>query len=121
MITNIDANVLNTTIITELYRLRWQIELLFKVLKSTFSIDKMHVAKTKYIESILYGRLIGTLLTMPLYDCIDQTLLSNKGRGVSIQRFYILLNVDLYQFYAVKKGTLHSYSKLSDILLRIGN
>lgn len=121
MITNIEANVLNTTIITELYRLRWQIELLFKVLKSTFSIDKMHVAKTKYVESILYGRLIGILLTMPLYDCIDQTLLSNKGRGVSMQRFYILLNVDLYQFYAVKKGILHSYSKLSDILLRIGN
>lgn len=40
MITNIDANVLNTTIITELYRIRWQIELLFKVLKGTFSIDK---------------------------------------------------------------------------------
>lgn len=59
MITNINADVLDTTIITELYRIRWQIELLFKVLKSTFSIDKMHVAKTKYIESILYGRLIG--------------------------------------------------------------
>lgn len=113
MITNIDVNLLNTTIITELYRLRWQIELLFKVLKNTFSIDKMHVAKTKYVESILYSRLTGILLTMPLYDCIDQTLLSNKVRGVSLQRFYILLNV--------KKETLHSYSELSDILLRIGN
>ncbi|PHV71707.1 hypothetical protein CS063_03870 [Sporanaerobium hydrogeniformans] len=35
--------------------------------------------------------------------------------------FYILLNIDLYQFYAVKKGTLHNYSKFSNILLRIGN
>lgn len=50
------------------YRTRWQIELLFKVLKCTFSIDKMHVAKTKYVEGILYGRLIGILMTMPLYD-----------------------------------------------------
>lgn len=81
----------------------------------------MHVAKTKYVESILYGRLIGILMTMPPYDCVDQTLLSNKGRGVSIQRFYILLNIDLYQFYTLKKGTLHSYSKFCNILLRIGH
>lgn len=121
MITNINADVLDTTIITELYRIRWQIELLFKVLKSTFSIDNMHVANTKYIEAILYGRLIGILMTMPLYDCIDQTLLSSKGRGVSIQRFYTLFNVDLYQFYTLKRGILHSYATLCDILVRIGD
>ncbi len=121
MITNINADLLNTMIITELYRMRWQIELLFKVLKSTFSIDKMHEAKTKYVEAILYGRLIGILMTMPLYDCVYQILLSSRGRGVSIQRFYTLLNVDLYQFYVIKKVTLHSYSKLYNILLRIGH
>ncbi|WP_408606219.1 transposase [Cellulosilyticum ruminicola] len=56
---------------TELYCIRWQIELLFKVLKSTFSLNKMYVGKTKYVEAILYGKLLGTLLTMPLYDGID--------------------------------------------------
>ena len=34
---------------------------------------------------------------------------------------FILLSVDLYQFYAIKKVTLHSYIKLSDILIRIGH
>lgn len=79
-----------SNIIVELYRLRWQIELLFKVLKSTLSIDKMHVGKTKYVEAILYGRLLETLLTMPLYDCVDQTLLSGKGRGVSYSKILYL-------------------------------
>lgn len=120
MITNVSANTLDTNIIVELYRLRWQIQLLFKVLKSTLSIDKIHVGKTKHVEAILYGRLLGSLLTMPLYNRVDQILLSTKGRGVSIQRFYILLNVDLYQFYTVKRLTLHAYKKLSNILLRIG-
>ena len=91
MITNISKEKLEASIITELYRVRWQIELLFKVLKSTLSLDKMHVGKTKYVEAILYGKLLGALLTMPLYDCIDQTMLRNQGRGVSIQRFYTLL------------------------------
>lgn len=121
MITNVSADTLDTSIIVELYRMRWQIELLFKVLKSTLSIDKMHVGKTKYLEAILYGRLLGTLLTMPIYDCVDQTLLTSKGRGVSIQRFYTLLNVDLYQFYTAKQLTFRLCKDLSNILLRLGN
>ncbi|WP_157047683.1 transposase, partial [Cellulosilyticum ruminicola] len=70
MITNINRETFNASIITELYRMRWQIELLFKVLKNILSIDKMHVGKTKYVEAILYGKLLGALLTMLLYDCI---------------------------------------------------
>ena len=102
IITNLPTNEFDSAELKELYRMRWQIELLFKVLKSTLSIDKMHVGKTKYVEAILYGKLLGALLTMPLYDCVDQNLFSTQGRGVSIQRFYTLLNVDLYQFYTIE-------------------
>ena len=119
MITNISKEKLEASIITELYRVRWQIELLFKVLKSTLSLDKMHVGKTKYVEAILYGKLLGALLTMPLYDCIDQTMLRNQGRGVSIQRFYTLLLVDLYHFYTIKRVTLHTYEGFATLLQRI--
>ncbi|WP_157047675.1 hypothetical protein [Cellulosilyticum ruminicola] len=45
----------------------------------------MHVGKTKYVEAILYGKLLGALLTMPLYDSVDQNILKNQGRGVSMQ------------------------------------
>ena len=119
MITNISKEKLEASIITELYRVRWQIELLFKVLKSTLSLDKMHVGKTKYVEAILYGKLLGALLTMPLYDCIDQTMLRNQGRGVSIQRFYTLLLVDLYHFYTIKRVTLHTYEVFATLLQRL--
>ena len=119
MITNISKEKLEASIITELYRVRWQIELLFKVLKSTLSLDKMHVGKTKYVEAILYGKLLGALLTIPLYDCIDQTMLRNQGRGVSIQRFYTLLLVDLYHFYTIKRVTLHTYEVFVTLLQRI--
>ena len=46
-------------------------------------------------------------------DVLDTTII--------IQRFYTLLNVDLYQFYTLKKGILHSHATLCDILIRIGN
>ena len=80
----------------------------------------MHKGKTKYIEAILYGRLLGALLTMPLYDCVNQQMLSSKGRGVSMQRFYILLNVNLYPFYTAKQLTWRTYRKFTSILLRMG-
>uniref|UniRef100_UPI00155DC2E3 hypothetical protein n=1 Tax=Cellulosilyticum ruminicola TaxID=425254 RepID=UPI00155DC2E3 len=60
------------------------------------------------------------LLTTPLYDSIDQTMLKNQGRGVSIQRFYTLLLVDLYQFYTLKRITLHTYKTFSNLIQRIG-
>ena len=120
MITNISKETLNTSIITELYRIRWQIELLFKVLKSTLSLDKMQVGKTKYVEAILYGKLLGALLTMPLYDSVEQNMFKNQGRGVSIQRFYTILLVDLYQFYTLKRITMHTYEEFSNLIHRIG-
>lgn len=85
MVTNVNSDVLSSVIITDIYRIRWQIELLFKVLKSTLSIDKLHLGKTKYIEALLYGRLVGILITMPLYDCLDQSLLIAKGIGQAIR------------------------------------
>ncbi len=47
-------------------------------------------------------------------------MLYNQGKGVSIQRFYTLIIVDLYQFYTLKRITLHTYERLSNDIYRIG-
>lgn len=91
----------------ELYRLRWQIEVLFKVLKSSLAIDKMHVGKIEYVNALIYGRLIGTLLIMPLHACVYESMFRNKGGSVSIQRFYTLLLVEIHNFYKACKITMH--------------
>ncbi|WP_054740701.1 hypothetical protein [Cellulosilyticum ruminicola] len=80
----------------------------------------MHVGKTKYVEAILYVKFLEALLTMPLYDSVDQSMLKSQGRDVSIQRFYTLLLVDLYQFYTLKRITLHIYETFSNLVQRIG-
>lgn len=80
----------------------------------------MHIGKVKYVEALLYGRLIGTLLTMPLYDCVDRYMLKIKGRGVSIQRFYTLLMVEIHQFYETPKMTVHTILRLCQLLRHIG-
>lgn len=61
MITNIEKAKCNATGVTELYRIRWQIEILFKSWKSCFKLEHMiPLAKTKTecVESIIYMLLL---------------------------------------------------------------
>lgn len=119
MITNVSEETLPVKVILNLYRLRWQIELLFKCLKSHLKFDKMNFGKVDYVEALLYGRLVATLLTMPIYNHLDQTMLQTKGRGLSLQRFYRLLLVDLHILYDFSKLTLQKERASVDFFQRI--
>lgn len=57
--------------IIELYRLRWQIELLFKVFKSDFKIDKLKNMKIERIEVHIYATLVKILLIIELSKRIN--------------------------------------------------
>ena len=61
-ITNASVERLKAAQIYEFYRLRWQIELLFKIWKSLFEIDKIGQISIYRFECYLYGKLIAILL-----------------------------------------------------------
>jgi hypothetical protein len=52
--------------IIEMYRLRWQIELLFKIFKSDFKLDKLKDLKIERIETHIYATLIRIVLLMEI-------------------------------------------------------
>lgn len=62
-LTNVPQEVLTLSQITQFYRLRWQIELLFKIWKSLLEIDKIGKMSIFRFECYLYGKLIAILLT----------------------------------------------------------
>jgi len=68
--------------IIEIYRLRWQIELLFKIFKSDFNLDKLKDLKVERIETHIYATLIRILLLME----ITKGIKGGFSEEVSIRR-----------------------------------
>lgn len=61
-ITNIPHEMVDTNHIHLLYTLRWQIENMFKIWKSTFKVDAIKKVKLERFQCFLYGRLIELVL-----------------------------------------------------------
>lgn len=61
-ITNIPSETVSLTELLLLYRLRWQIELVFKVWKSLFKIGKIRKMKLERFLSLLYAKLLWILI-----------------------------------------------------------
>ena len=72
----------NYSEIIEIYRLRWQIELLFKIFKSDFKLDKLKELKIERIETHIYATLIRILLLME----ITKGIKGGYSEKISIRR-----------------------------------
>lgn len=61
-VTNIPADECSHETVCKLYRIRWQIELVFKVWKSVMRIDQLRKLKRERMLTTLYGKLLWILL-----------------------------------------------------------
>ena len=73
-LTNAAEDKLADEVVVLIYRLRWQIELLFKIWKSLLMIDHTKGMNIFRFECFLYGRLIYILLSTELLSFISSTL-----------------------------------------------
>ncbi|WPC42709.1 transposase [Clostridium sp. JS66] len=62
-VTNAPAHILSTEIIHEIYSLRWQVEIMFKIWKSIFQIHLSKPVKIERFNCHLYGKFIAVLLS----------------------------------------------------------
>ena len=65
-VTNVPANRWSAAVIGTIYRLRWQIELVFKNWKSLFNFDILKGSRPERIFCLIYGRLIAILVVNQL-------------------------------------------------------
>ncbi len=116
--TNIPTEWVPKEKIYDLYSLRWQIELLFKIWKSWFRIHRCKSIKQERLECHLYGQLISILLCSSTMFKMRELLLRKKQKELSeYKAMYIIKDYFLLFHQALHKNT----QELSKILLRLFN
>jgi len=72
--TNIPAERLDGAEIAKTYRLRWQIELLFKELKQHYRLDQLPSAKKDVVETLIYAAILTLVASHAILAALRQCL-----------------------------------------------
>jgi len=98
-ITNVPEKVLDTEQIHDVYSLRWQIEIMFKIWKSIFNINTVKNVKIERFKCFLYGRLIALLLSSSIVFTSRDIIYEESSKEISeIKSFY-----QVHEFFTVFK------------------
>lgn len=88
MVTNVPQEWLPAGMARPFYCLRWQIELLFKQLKSVLCVDMSHTAKEPRLLCELLGRLIVAILIHRIHAQTNAAMWNTKRQEVSMEKIY---------------------------------
>jgi hypothetical protein len=88
LVTNLPADRLAADQALALYALRWQIELLFKQLKSTLRVHQSDTGKEPRLRCELYGKLILAVLLHRLHAAATLGLWQTTRHEISLAKFY---------------------------------
>jgi len=88
LITNVPQHCLALEMVRALYTVRWQIELLFKQLKSILRVHQSDTGKENRLRCELYGKLIGAVLIHRIHAAETNRLWNTKRREVSMDKLY---------------------------------
>ncbi len=69
-ITNIQKDVLNAKDIAKLYGARWDIELLFKELKSKYALDVLETKNVQVIEALIWTAMLTLIVSRRIYSLV---------------------------------------------------
>src|SRR5450759_2006112 len=67
-ITNIQKDILNAKDIAKLYGARWDIELLFKELKSKYALDVLETKNVQVIEALIWTAMLTLIVSRRIYN-----------------------------------------------------
>lgn len=89
LISNAPASTLPNNSFLSLYRLRWQIELTFKQLKSILHLNVCSSANYNRVLCELYGKLIVAVFIHKIYALINPDLWNSSKRELSLAKLYM--------------------------------
>jgi hypothetical protein len=91
LMTNAPVNLLPTSAVSFLYRVRWQVELIFKQFKSVLRLDVLVSKNPARVQCEIWGRLLMALLTFVWYQHLNEVGLRSHGCEISFAKVAKLL------------------------------
>jgi len=89
-LTNIVSDELTVSEVAQLYACRWQVELIFRQLKSRYGLEELPSSKAEAVEALILSSVIGLLVSRRLLDAVRGRL-SEDRRRVREERWSALL------------------------------
>lgn len=101
-ITNATEYQIPLTVVDSFYRLRWQIELMFKIWNSLCHIDKVKQVKKERLECYIYAKLIGIVLSWQIIWAVAKFTLAKDNKALSYYKaFKTMLRVKFTKLRAI--------------------
>lgn len=112
-ITNIPIAWFNALTIIQIYGIRWQIEIMFKVWKSIFNFREVSKMNANRALCMLYGRLIWILLQMKVFRAFKKNIYGVSQKEVSELGAFKQMNEYKAEFKtAIKSGLVEVWHSL---------
>jgi hypothetical protein len=103
-ITNIDSEILSANDVLVLYKLRWQIELMFKNWKSIFKIDEIQKMKYERFTCILIAKLILIVVNLQIIWNLKRFYFAKEKKILSMFKCFKTLIKEFKIVYGVLKN-----------------
>jgi hypothetical protein len=123
LVTNAPADLLPTAAVGFLYRVRWQIELVFKQFKSVLRLDVLVSQNPARVQCEIWGRLLLAVLTFVWYQHLNAACLELHQREISFAKVAKLLQQQGHSLVRVlfgdRAGLQSEYRRLWNKLLKL--
>jgi len=87
-IANVSKDIWPAGVAGTIYRLRWQVELIFKAWKSLLNIHILRGSRPERIKCLIYGRLITITVMTMIYGHTFRYAINQFGREVSTMKLF---------------------------------
>lgn len=104
-ITNIGDDVIDAQHIYHLYKIRWQIELMFKIWKSILNIAAARKMKSGRLKCYLYSKFIWVLVCWDITGIVESMTWKNADKLISPYKSMAILKGKAMEFKAVLFGS----------------
>jgi len=120
LITTVPSQWLPVEMVRALYTVRWQIELLFKQLKSILRVHHSTTGKEPRLRCELYGKLIGAVLIHRIHAAETTRYWNTHRREVSMDKLYTRVQERAFTLLRLLLASVHdAEAYLRDQLPRI--